>query len=51
MINDRLYVGNCVTNNSAVIRITYCLEVKWEYEVLMCLYLIYNKLILTSANC
>jgi len=43
-------LGSCVTNNYAIIRITNCLEVKWEYEVLMCLDLIYTKLILKSAN-
>jgi hypothetical protein len=51
MINDRRYVGSCITNNYAIIRITSCLEVKWEYKILMCLGLIYTKLILKSANC
>ena len=50
MINDRRYVGSCVTYNYAVIRITSSLVVKWEYEVLMWLDSIYTKLFFKSAN-
>ena len=39
-----------VKYNNIIKRITNCLIVKWEYEALMCLDLIHNKIILKSAN-
>jgi hypothetical protein len=49
MTNDRRYVGSCVTYNYAIIRITSSLVVKWEYEVFVCLDLIYTKLFLKKC--